>query len=227
MIAPVESLPATQSGDRLTGSSGGADDPRVVAAVQEYLAALEEGIRPDRVQFLARYHDIAPALATCLDALEFVPAAAPALSQADGHHGSAEVQVGLQLGDYRIVREIGRGGMGVVYEAQQVSLGRRVALKVLPFAAALDAKQLQRFKKESQAAALLHHQHIVPEYAVGSAPGVRHRRPGNQSMGCGHRAAAVEREGARHAPHEHGLHSAGASSSMYLRRSARQGTLLG
>jgi eukaryotic-like serine/threonine-protein kinase len=56
-----------------------------------------------------------------------------------------------ELGDFRIVREIGRGGMGVVYEAEQISLNCRVALKVLPFAAALDAKQLQRFKNEAQA----------------------------------------------------------------------------
>src|SRR5437588_2337881 len=75
------------------------------------------------------------------------------------------------LGDYRLVREIGRGGMGIVYEAEQVSLGRRVALKVLPFAAALDPKQLQRFKNEAHAAAHLRHANIVTVYAVGSERG--------------------------------------------------------
>jgi len=62
--------------------------------------------------------------------------------------------------------------MGVVYEAEQVSLGRRVALKVLPFAAVLDARHLERFKNEAQAAARLHHNHIVPVYSVGCERGV-------------------------------------------------------
>jgi serine/threonine protein kinase len=64
--------------------------------------------------------------------------------------------------------------MGVVYEAVQISLGRRVALKVLPFAAALDAKQLQRFKNEAQAAAHLHHTNIVPVISVGCERGVHY-----------------------------------------------------
>src|SRR5205085_11092446 len=76
-----------------------------------------------------------------------------------------------ELGDFRIIREVGRGGMGVVYEAEQVSLGRRVALKVLPFAAAMDPRQLQRFRNEARAAAGLHHEHIVPVYAVGCERG--------------------------------------------------------
>src|SRR5437016_11637106 len=87
---------------------------------------------------------------------------------------AGEVQPEGPLGDYRILREVGRGGMGVVYEAVQISLGRRVALKVLPFAAALDAKQLQRFKNEAQAAAHLHHQNIVPVYGVGCDRGVHY-----------------------------------------------------
>jgi serine/threonine protein kinase/WD40 repeat protein len=79
-----------------------------------------------------------------------------------------------ELGDFRILREIGRGGMGIVYEAEQISLNRRVALKVLPFAAALDPKQLQRFKNEAQAAAQLHHTNIVPVYGVGCERGVHY-----------------------------------------------------
>jgi WD40 repeat protein/serine/threonine protein kinase len=71
------------------------------------------------------------------------------------------------LGDFRIIREIGRGGMGVVYEAEQISLGRRIALKVLPFASTLDPRQLQRFRNEAHAAAQLHHTNIVPVFATG------------------------------------------------------------
>jgi serine/threonine-protein kinase len=95
-----------------------------------------------------------------------LPAPAPAAAVAAG------IAVPAELGDYRVLREVGRGGMGVVYEAVQVSLGRRVALKVLPFAAALDAKQLQRFRNEAQAAAQLHHTNIVPVYGVGCEHGI-------------------------------------------------------
>ena len=76
------------------------------------------------------------------------------------------------LGDFRIVREVGRGGMGVVYEARQISLNRRVALKVLPFAALSDSRMLQRFRNEAQAAAALDHPHVVKVHAVGEDRGV-------------------------------------------------------
>src|SRR5262245_49003796 len=78
------------------------------------------------------------------------------------------------LGDYHLLREVGRGGMGIVYEAVQLSLHRRVALKVLPFAAVTDPRQLQRFQLEAQAAAQLHHTNIVPVYAVGCERGVHY-----------------------------------------------------
>jgi serine/threonine protein kinase len=145
------------------------DDPRLFQAVQEYMAALESGRKPDRDEFIARHADIAPALSECLAGLELVHTAGPKLREPPPALGG---ETPTALGDFRIVREIGRGGMGVVYEAIQLSLGRRVALKVLPFAAALDSRQLQRFKNEAQAAAHLHHQHIVPVYAVGVERGM-------------------------------------------------------
>ncbi len=79
-----------------------------------------------------------------------------------------------RLGDYRIVRVIGRGGMGVVYEAEQQSLGRRVALKVLPTSAQLNPRHLQRFHREAKSAARLHHTSIVPVYGVGEDQGVHY-----------------------------------------------------
>src|SRR5438876_487305 len=82
-----------------------------------------------------------------------------------------EVLAGGCLGDFRIIREVGHGGMGVVYEAEQLSLGRRVALKVLPWAATMDPRQLQPFHNEAKAAACLHHTNIVPVYGVGCERG--------------------------------------------------------
>ena len=76
-----------------------------------------------------------------------------------------------QLGDLVIGREIGRGGMGVVYEARQVSLNRKVALKVLRGGLALTSKAVQRFHREAEAAARLHHTNIVPVYATGETDG--------------------------------------------------------
>jgi serine/threonine protein kinase/Tfp pilus assembly protein PilF len=94
-------------------------------------------------------------------------------TEAAPYGGSDELPFGT-LGDYRLVREIGRGGMGVVYEAHQISLNRQVALKVLPLAAVLDKRQLARFTTEAQAAARLHHTHIVPVFAVGCERGVHY-----------------------------------------------------
>jgi hypothetical protein len=78
------------------------------------------------------------------------------------------------LGDFRLIREIGRGGMGIVYEAEQISLSRRVALKILPFASVLDPRQLQRFKNEALAAAHLDHPNIVSVHGVGCERGVHY-----------------------------------------------------
>jgi serine/threonine protein kinase/Tfp pilus assembly protein PilF len=120
---------------------------------------------------------ISGALGECLSGLEFVRAAGWRFDEAGSRASPAgadspEVPTSDRLGDYRILREVGRGSMGVVYEAEQVSLGRRVALKVLPFASAIDPRQRQRFLIEAQAAAQLHHPHIVPVFAAGCDRGV-------------------------------------------------------
>src|SRR5207249_8268000 len=116
-------------------------------------------------EYAARYPQAAELVRKVLASLQILGLSQVAGSSGAG--GGAAVVVGGSLGDYRIGREIGRGGMGVVYEAVQVSLGRHVALKVLPLEAARDAKLLARFRRESQAAAQLHHSNIVPVFEVG------------------------------------------------------------
>jgi serine/threonine protein kinase len=78
---------------------------------------------------------------------------------------------GARLGDFEVVREVGRGGMGVVYEARQLSLNRKVALKVLSGGLGLTQQAVQRFRREAEAAAKLHHTNIVPVYATGEQDG--------------------------------------------------------
>jgi eukaryotic-like serine/threonine-protein kinase len=150
-------------------------EARVLAVLDEYMAALRAGRAPDRSAILALHPDLAESLAASFRALDFVHAAGSTLEPPEAPPAGEEAAVaGRVLGDYRLLREIGRGGMAVVYEAEQISLGRHVALKVLPFAAVLDPKHLQRFKNEAQAAAHLNHPHIVPVHAVGCERGVHY-----------------------------------------------------
>lgn len=141
------------------------DDPRVIEASRDYLAELEAGRRPDREAYFHRDPELRETLAEVFDGLEL----AQMLQSKPNVPRESLVE---PLGDFRIIREIGRGGMGVIYEATQLSLGRKVALKVLPFSASLDARQRQRFQLEAHAAALLHHTNIVPIYAVGCERGL-------------------------------------------------------
>jgi serine/threonine protein kinase/WD40 repeat protein len=133
---------------------------------EEFAARYRRGERPALQEYLDRYPDLADdirALFPALVEMEQVkddrrePASPPTAAAPPLH----------QIGDYRLLREVGRGGMGVVYEAEQVSLGRRVALKVLPLHARGDGKALERFRREARAAARLHHTNIVPVHEVG------------------------------------------------------------
>jgi WD40 repeat protein/serine/threonine protein kinase len=115
----------------------------------------------------------------CCQALRQLPAEDPFVGRvraaADGTgpfqpRGTARLPE--RLGDFRLVREIGRGGMGIVYEAEQVSLGRRVALKVFPPELLFDPKRKRRFEREARSAARLHHTNIVPVFGVGEHDGL-------------------------------------------------------
>jgi serine/threonine protein kinase/WD40 repeat protein len=128
----------------------------------DFVRRRRRGERVDPEDYARRYPEHARLIRQVLSSLEMLGQSGvgpPAPER--GEAGSD------RLGDFRLLREIGRGGMGIVYEAVELSLGRRVALKVLPFTGALDPRQLQRFRNEAQAAAQLHHAHIVPVYSVG------------------------------------------------------------
>jgi serine/threonine protein kinase len=172
-----------------------AREQRLNEVLAAYFEAVEAGRAVDREQLLKQHPDLAEDLTTFfaeqeglaglaapLRAIVQVATSAPGAMHPSGnwgHAGASAPPASLPgplgddgvLGDFRIVREVGRGGMGVVYEAEQRSLRRRVALKMLPFAAALDPRQLRRFHTEAQAAAQLHHTSIVPVYSVGCERG--------------------------------------------------------
>lgn len=131
--------------------------------VDELLGKLQAGeavelarCREDYPEHAARLEQIWPSmrvLAALAESGDDASSLAPVMGEAESIDGT--------LGDFRLFREVGRGGMGIVYEAEQISLGRRVALKILPFAAVLDERQLQRFKNEARAAAGLHHTKVA------------------------------------------------------------------
>ena len=154
-------------------ADGSEREERLHDAVAAYLEAAEAGPAPDQGQWLARYPEFAGELAEFFAARGRLTSLASPLPSPEGAGPGGPAGRG-QLGDFRILREVGRGGMGVVYEAEQISLGRRVALKVLPFAATMDPRHLQRFQNEARAAASLHHPHIVPVHAVGCERGVHY-----------------------------------------------------
>lgn len=147
-----------------------AGDAELAEVLDGYLAAVEAGEAVDPQRLLEEHPAVASRLRVCLAGLGLVEQEGRALRGEPRKEDTAP----RVLGDYRLLRQIGRGGMGVVYEAEQTSLGRRVALKVLPFAATLDPRQLQRFQAEAQAAAALQHPNIVPVYAVGCEQGVHY-----------------------------------------------------
>ncbi len=145
---------------------------------EEFMARQRRGEKPSLSEYTTRYPELADDIRDLFPALvvmeELKPGAVDVTGAYQGADGLAEGKRLERLGDFRILREVGRGGMGIVYEAEQESLGRHVALKVLPAHALLDPRHLHRFRREAKSAARLHHTNIVPVYGVGDAEGVHY-----------------------------------------------------
>jgi serine/threonine protein kinase/WD40 repeat protein len=148
----------------------------VEVLAEEFLERKRRGERPTLAEYAARYPERADEIREFFPVLGLVEDYKPGSGDVTGSLlGGVSPGDGTpleRLGDFRMLREVGRGGMGVVYEAEQESLGRRVALKVLAGHRALDPKLLLRFHREAKAAARLHHTNIVPVFGVGEAEGL-------------------------------------------------------
>ncbi len=147
---------------------------RLSDELDRYLQALEAGEAVDPEDVAKRQPDIAEAFNIYLKKLDALYGIRSELPQGQDWSKISDTDTVLQLGDFRIEQEIGRGGMGIVYEAEQLSLQRKVALKILPMAALLDTRQIARFKNEAHSAGLLRHPHIVPIYSIGYENGLHY-----------------------------------------------------
>jgi WD40 repeat protein/serine/threonine protein kinase/tetratricopeptide (TPR) repeat protein len=155
-------------------SDATADRDPIEVLADSFLARFRRGERPSVEDYAGKYPDLADEIRELLPALVLLEQGKSAAGEPTGSVGAASPiarAAAPQLGDYLILREVGRGGMGVVYEAVQQSLGRHVALKVLP-AAGPTGSALERFRLEARSAARLHHTNIVPVFGVGEDDGV-------------------------------------------------------
>jgi serine/threonine protein kinase len=160
--SPRMPTPATPSEER---------DPLDLIA-EEFADLCRRGKTPSVTDFLVKYPLYAEDLRDLLPAVGQMESLKK-LRKASGSGLYFPVEpMPEHIGDYKILREIGRGGMGVVYEAEQASLGRRVAVKILPLPARNEPEKRERFLREAQAAARLHHTHIVPVFGVGEDNGM-------------------------------------------------------
>jgi serine/threonine protein kinase/WD40 repeat protein len=141
---------------------------------EAFVERYRRGERPSITEYVDKHPELAAQIRDLFPALVVMEEIAPDEddpSRTLATQTNSHVRAPEQIGDYRIIREIGRGGMGIVYEAEQESLGRHVALKVLPQRASTDPASLLRFRREARSAARLHHTNIVPVFEVDESNG--------------------------------------------------------
>jgi WD40 repeat protein/serine/threonine protein kinase len=138
---------------------------------EEFVARYRRGERPPLSEYIARCPEHAERIRRVFPLMVLMEEAGSGMDAATGPDGTVDnskvAKIPERIGGYRILREVGRGGMGVVYEAEQLALGRHVALKVLPLHLAREGSGLERFRREAKAAARLHHNNVVPVFEVG------------------------------------------------------------
>ena len=149
-------------------------DPVDVAA-DEFADRYRNGEYPSVTEYVQRFPDQADELKELLPAVAMMEQLKQKEeSRIDSIERQSMISGLQQLGDFRIIREIGHGGMGVVYEAEQESLGRQVALKVLSPTTFDSPKSIRRFRREAETVARLHHTNIVPVFGVGDEKGLHY-----------------------------------------------------
>lgn len=175
-LGPFERV-AILTGRRNPMSTSESRSAVVMELAEEFLERYRQGQRPSLKDYIDRHPELADEVREVFPAMAMMENIAINDDSLDGETTEAPdcsrctPPLPRQIGDFRIIREIGHGGMGVVYEADQVSLGRHVALKILPVQMLSDRKQRLRFEREAKAAARLHHSNIVPVFGVGEYKG--------------------------------------------------------
>jgi serine/threonine protein kinase/tetratricopeptide (TPR) repeat protein len=159
-------------------SDSSADRNPVERLAEEFIARRRRGEHPSLTEYVDRHPEWAEDIRELFPALCVMERLKPVPGDVTGTYvGGRPADTGSipeRMGDFRILCEVGRGGMGIVFEAEQESLGRHVALKVLPSHALRDPRHLQRFLREARAAAKLHHTNIVPVFGVGAHDGLHY-----------------------------------------------------
>ena len=161
----------------MKADSSSADRDPVGVLAEEFAERLRRGEHPSVTEYVGRFPELADEIRELFPALAMMEQLKPETANRTGQFDEAAAGPAKRLerlGDYRILREVGRGSMGVVYEAEQESLGRHVPLKVLLGAALHNPQTLLRFRREARSAARLHHTNIVPVFGVGEHEGAHY-----------------------------------------------------